>query len=235
MRFLRYFVADRIVYQSGFVREWWNKRYGSRDKESSTIYNGVDLTQFNPEGPRYLTTADVCIISVEGNQGADPFNIAIELGQRLKDRGLEVEMLMFGNSWRKAEARFTQYKFVRFLGQVPNSELPYFYRGATFHISTDIIAACPNSVIEALACGTPVLGYELGALPEMVTSKAGRCVPAEGDPLKGERVGNTEGLIKAALEILENIGSFRVGARSLAERRYGLDPMVERYFQVLFR
>jgi glycosyltransferase involved in cell wall biosynthesis len=40
--------------------------------------------------------------------------------------------------------------------------------------SADLNAACPNSVIEALACGTPVLGYDTGALPEMVPPKSGR-------------------------------------------------------------
>jgi glycosyltransferase involved in cell wall biosynthesis len=234
MRLIRSFITDHTVYQSRFVKELWERRYGVLGKPSAIIYNGVDLVQFNPEGPRYQSHADVCIISVEGSQGADPFDIAIQLGLGLEERGKKVELLIFGKPLNNARSRFAQYPLAKFMGVVPNSELPYFYRGATFYVSTDILtAACPNSVIEALACGTPVLGYRASVLPEMLDGLAGRCVETQGDPWKGEPPGNDEGMVNAALELIDRENDFRYNARKLAEERYGLEKMVDMYVEVL--
>lgn len=234
MSLIRARIADHIVYQSYFVKDWWNRRCGDAGKPCSIIYNGVDLAQFNSEGPRYQSEADICIISVEGTQGADPFDIAIQLGLGLERRGKKVELLILGKPWNNAQSRFAQYPFVRFMGQVPNSQLPYYYRSAMFYLSTDILtAACPNSVLEALACGTPVLGYKAGVLPELLEESAGRCVDVQGDPWKGEAPGNVEGLVSAAFELSENANEFRRAARRLAEQRYCLAKMVDSYVRVL--
>jgi len=233
MRFIRHFLADHVVYQSHFVRDWWEKECGPTRVASTVIYNGVDLSQFSPEGPKYKSSAEVCIISVEGTQGTDPFNIAISLGRGLQARGLGVELLVFGVPCNYAEREFAQYPFVRFKGKVPNSELAYYYRGASFFISTDIIAACPNSVLEALACGTPVLGYKIGALPELLDEYAGRLVDCDGNPMRGEAPGNVESLVQAALEIVSDRDAFSQAARKLAEQRYSLDHMVDAYVNIL--
>jgi glycosyltransferase involved in cell wall biosynthesis len=118
---------------------------------------------------------------------------------------------------------------------VPNDRLPYFYRGAALYVLTDVIAACPNSVIEALACGTPVVGYDSSVLPEMLDRLAGRWVRPQGDPWRGERPGNIGGLVEAALEIVRDNAAFRAGARRLAESRYDLNRMIEEYLDFLVR
>lgn len=236
MSFTRSFIAAHIVYQSKFVRDWWERTYGIPKKPANIIYNGVDLTKFTPEGARYQSKADICIISVEGTQGADPFNTAIKLGLSLERMGLKVELLMFGTPLNNFQHQIGQYSFINFMGSFPNSSLPYFYRGATLYVFTDIFTgACPNSVIEALACGTPVLGYSAGILPEIIgNTLAGRCVKSNGDPFRGESPGNFQELAEAAIEIAENNNSFRAAARRLAEDRYGLDKMADEYIRVLF-
>jgi glycosyltransferase involved in cell wall biosynthesis len=233
--FIRSHIVDRIVYQSRFAQECWKRTYGPANKPSKVIYNGLDLTRFSPEGQRYASQADICIISVEGTQTGPANNPAILLAQALNQRGMSVELLIFGKPWNNAASDFSSYSFINFRGHVSNDELRHYYRGAMFFVSTDLIAGCPNSVIESLACGTPVIGYSLGVLPEMLNPEAGRCVIANGDPWRGEAPGNIEGLVGAALEIRENKALFRKGARRLAEERYGLDQMVDQYIDILSR
>ncbi len=67
-------------------------------------------------------------------------------------------------------------------GQVAQELIPEIDRSAHMLYSADIHPACPNSVIEALACGLPVLAYDTGALSELVTTDCGRIVPYGGDP-----------------------------------------------------
>ena len=98
--------------------------------------------------------------------------------------------------------------------------------------SADLNAACPNSVIEALACGLPVAAFATGALPELVTGEAGRLAPYGGDPWKLERP-DAPALAQAVEEILQDQPRFRAAARQRAEEAFGLDRMVERYLDVL--
>jgi glycosyltransferase involved in cell wall biosynthesis len=95
-------------------------------------------------------------------------------------------------------------------------------------------AACPNSVIEALACGLPVVAFDTGALPELVTGDAGRVVPYGGDPWTLTPP-DTPALAQAAAEILIDQHRFRLAARSRAENLFNLEGMVEGYLEVLLR
>lgn len=225
--------ADHIVYQSRFVQEMWRERRYPSGAGSSIIYNGVELSTFNPGGPRYESKSKIRIISVEGTQGADPYDTAMKLGSELERQGVDFEFLVLGKPWRDMQIRMSKPGFMNFIGFVPNDRLPFYYRGSDLFVSIDTIAGCPNSVLESLACGTPVLGYDAGPLPEMMTPDAGRCVECIGDPLKGQSPENIKTMARAALEIVEHREAYGGGARRLAEKRYDVDDMVEAYIAAL--
>ncbi len=67
------------------------------------------------------------------------------------------------------------------------SAFPEIDRSAHMLFSADLNAACPNSVIEAMACGLPVAGFDTGALNELIVGDAGRLVPYGGDPWRLEK------------------------------------------------
>jgi glycosyltransferase involved in cell wall biosynthesis len=117
-------------------------------------------------------------------------------------------------------------------GLVPPDQIPGLDRSAHLLYSADLNAACPNSVIEAFACGLPVAGFATGSLPELVTGDSGRLVPYGGDPWKLEKP-DLPALAAAAVEILQNNARFRVSARKRAEEAFSLDLMVARYLDVL--
>lgn len=235
MQFIRSHLADHVIYQSRFVEKRWNMRYGVAKVGTSIIHNGVDLSSFHPAGSKYRSKARICFISVEGTQGIDPFDTAIKLGHEIVRLGLELEILVMGKVWKEAQIRFSAPSFTKFMGFIPNTELPSYYRGSAFFLSTDPTAACPNSVLESLACGTPVLGYKAGPLPEMLEDDAGICADYAGDPLEGQDPANIGKLVKAALELIQNQVSYRKGARCLAEKRYDIDTMVDAYVDILFK
>jgi glycosyltransferase involved in cell wall biosynthesis len=87
-------------------------------------------------------------------------------------------------------------------------------------------------VIEALACGLPVVGFDTGALPELVTGDAGRIVPYGQDVWRLETP-DVAGLAQAAAEILGDLQRFRFAARARAGQAFGLDRMVAAYLEVL--
>ncbi len=98
--------------------------------------------------------------------------------------------------------------------------------------SADLNAACPNSVIEALACGLPVVAYDTGALAELVQGGAGEVVPYGADYWRLQDP-VIPPLASACARILQDNDPYRQKARQYAEAAFGLDAMVEAYLKAL--
>lgn len=230
-------IATRVVYQSHFVESWWQPKHG-RGPQSRVIYNGVDLDLFNPRGPEKPPADHVRILMVEGSLlGGYEFGLesAVALCERLqKTHNLQVELAVAGKVAEKQKNKWRTSSRVKidWVGVLPNGHIPALNRSANLLYSSDVNAACPNSVIEALACGLPVLAFDTGALKELVTPQSGRVVPYGGDPWKLDPP-DIPSLAAAAAVILSQQDALRAGARARAEEVFGLDRMVEAYIEAL--
>jgi glycosyltransferase involved in cell wall biosynthesis len=117
-------------------------------------------------------------------------------------------------------------------GVVKREEIPAIDRSAHMLFSSDINAACPNSVIEALACGLPVIGYDTGSLAELVTNGAGAIARYGGDVWKLEKP-DAHALADAAQLVLNNQESSRLAARARAVELFDIQRIADQYLQVL--
>ena len=117
-------------------------------------------------------------------------------------------------------------------GVVEPAKIPSLDRSAHVLFAGDVHPACPNSVIEALACGLPVVAYDTGALPELVGPEAGRIAPYGADAWKLETP-DVDGLVEATKEVVDEQLRFRAGARAQAEEQFGLERMVDGYLTAL--
>jgi alpha-1,3-rhamnosyl/mannosyltransferase len=61
---------------------------------------------------------------------------------------------------------------IRFLGSVPDDDLPALYAGAAVFVFPSLEEGFGLPALEAMACGTPVVCGEAGALPEVVGNAA---------------------------------------------------------------
>jgi glycosyltransferase involved in cell wall biosynthesis len=235
---IRRWLADRIVYQSGFARNWWQTVYGGVHAPSRVIYNGVDLAQFHPEGPGKRPADRQRILLVEGRLGGGNemgLENAVALVQQMDARGSHpMELAVVGEVPEPLRLRLEDQArgLVRWLGVLERDEIPPVDRSAHLLFSADLNAACPNSVVEALACGLPVISFATGSLPELVQGNAGRVVPWGGNYWKLEPP-DIPALAEAAVGILADQERFRQGARERAEEAFGLEEMVEKYVDAL--
>jgi glycosyltransferase involved in cell wall biosynthesis len=229
-------LATGIVYQSAFVEQWWQRQYGD-GPQSRVIHNGVDLQQFTPQGGELPPADRIRILMVEGSLlGGYELGLssAVGLVQRLeKSQAMPVQLAIAGNVSAELKAYWADKTKlpIDWLGVLPNEQIPALNRSAHLLYSSDINAACPNSVIEALACGLPVLAFDTGALAELVTPQAGRVVAYGGDPWKLDPP-DLDGLARGALEMLA-APELRAGARARAVEAFSLDKMVDAYLEAL--
>jgi glycosyltransferase involved in cell wall biosynthesis len=248
LRIIRNQLANDIVYQSFFARDWWNRVYPIQDKPSTIIYNGVDLGMYSPYGPEQRPQGHLRLLVVEGNvMGGyewgleNAIHLAILISKRSKNAHSHIELMIVGRVAQELQSRWNNYikdfgeqVSLTWSGVVPQDEIPGIDRTAHLLYSSDVNPACPNSVIEALACGVPVVAFDTGALPELVAGDAGRVVPYGGDPWKLEQP-DLSTLEAAACELLGKQERFRNAARERAEDMFGLDRMVSRYLEVLLK
>jgi glycosyltransferase involved in cell wall biosynthesis len=236
---IRKWFVNRIVYQSKFAKGWWERVWGDTKIPNWVVYNGVDLDFYTPDGPHQRQDDRQCLLVVEGNLGGGyemGLETAIKLSERIKSaHSQDIDLVVVGGVKESLKERTRQQSNVEihFTGQVPRENIPEIDRSANLLFAADLNAACPNAVIEALACGLPVIAYDTGALPELVTSGSGKIVPYGGDPWKLESP-DLDILASAAVEVMDHQSSYRAGARKRAEHIFSLDKMLDGYLDALF-
>ena len=231
-------LATRLLYQSEFTRSWWEHWYGTNPIPFSIVHNGVDLDVYCPQGPAE-SPGDRCrLLVVEGNLGGGydmGLESAVQLAELLSDRhGFTMELMVVGkitDPHRDAVQKRARVPII-WTGPVAPERIPAINRSAQLLFSADLNAACPNSVIEALACGLPVVAFDTGALSELVAGDSGRLVPYGGDPWRLERP-DVSALAGAAAQILNDRARYAAAARAHAESALGLDRMMDGYLKAL--
>lgn len=238
LRTIRRYLADRIVYQSNFARTWWQTVYRQVRAPGTVIYNGVDLRQFRPDAPHKRPMDRYRVLLVEGHLGGgyeQGLLYAAALVRMLNGRvDRPVELQVVGDVPTRLREKVEQENpgMISWAGTVQREVIAEIDRSAHVLFSADLNAACPNSVIEALGSGLPVVSYATGSLPELIESNAGLVVPWGSNFWKLEPPDITV-LAEAAQRILLEQDVFRPAARARAEAAFGIDQMVERYLEVL--
>jgi glycosyltransferase involved in cell wall biosynthesis len=238
LSWIRSRLADQIIYQSEFSHQWWERVYGLNQTPWHVVYNGVDLERYTPDGFGDMPGDHVRILLVEGTIGGGyelGLQTAVQMGERLhSDYSHDVEIMVVGRVSANLQSEWKRRTEINviFTGQVPGERIPEIDRSAHVLYASDVNPACPNSVIEALACGLPVVGFDTGALAEIITEGSGQLVPYGGNPWKLEPP-DILGIAKAVNDILGDQPGYRKAARKRAEEAFGLDHMVEGYLNVL--
>jgi glycosyltransferase involved in cell wall biosynthesis len=158
---------------------------------------------------------------------------AVQFSQALMRGGdKKVQLILAGDPGKSHPAKYGHLDWLDWRGIVARKDLPALYRSAHLLFSSDIRASCPNSVIEALACGLPVVGYDTGALLELVGAEAG-AIQLYGADFSKLQPANPEPLAGSALYLLSMRDQFSTNARRRAEKLFDLDTMVRRYLEAL--
>ncbi|TLX75667.1 glycosyltransferase family 4 protein [Labilibacter sediminis] len=228
MNIIRTFFASHIVYQSVFVEKWWKKSGWRSKQDYSIIRNGVDTELFQP---RSEEKPELCLLCIEGNIDYTPF--AFDLLNKLQEKLIgdtKLKSLVIYGSFDNPENKKKLSPNIDYRGSISNDKIFEVYKNSIF-LSLDINAACPNTVIESLASGIPVIGFDTGALKELVED-AGSIVDYGGDPWKIETP-DMDGLVDGAIQVKKNWEHYSEKARSRAIENFNIDDVVNKYLAII--
>ena len=236
LAFIRRRLADHVIYQSQFIKHWWEDWYRPARVPSNVILNGVDLNRYTPHGLHERPSGHYRLLVVEGSlaggQNDGLFN-AVSLASALSKK-FKMELMIVGRVDRRTKNRLkhqTAFR-IQFMDMTPRDHIPWLMRSSHLLFSAEVNPPCPNSVIEALACGLPVVGFDTGSLSELVQGEAGRLVPYGADPWRLQTP-DIPALAEAAADVLQDQPLFRKSARERAEAAFDVEKMVDEYLNVL--
>jgi glycosyltransferase involved in cell wall biosynthesis len=241
MRYLRS-MADYVVYQSHFCQISAERYLGPSEVPSKILYNPVDLARFAPvagmkgEGPLRVLAA--------GTHGTrDRVFSVLEMLFLLRHGGTESVLTVAGKfQWRNGEDDFRHEVkrldlggFIRRVECFSQEDAAALYQGHDLLVHPKYMDPCPTVVIEAMACGLPVVGSASGGMPEMVPDTCGVLVPA---PLDWDRRHTPTGeeLATAVCAVKPQLSSMSLAARKHVEVQFSVGQWVEehrRIFQTL--
>jgi glycosyltransferase involved in cell wall biosynthesis len=236
LSFIRARLADRVIYQSQFIKHWWEDWYRPARVPASVILNGADLNRYTSQGLHERPSGHYRLLVVEGSlAGGLNYGIynAAALASALAKK-FKIELMIVGHVDGRTKNKLKNQTAFRlqFMDTVPREHIPWLMRSAHLLFSVEVNPPCPNSVIEALSCGLPVIGFDTGSLSELVQGDAGRLVPYGANPWKLEPP-DIPALATAAMEVLDDQQRFRSAARDRAENVFGVEKMMDEYLKVL--
>ena len=150
--------ALRVVTDSTFSASEVRELLGV---DAAVVPGGVDHDRFTPGVPRASRRAPY-VLTVASRTARKNLGALADTARVLAEQG--IELLAAGGS--RPQFRDEVAAGVRFLGHVPDEELPGLYADAQAFVLPSLYEGFGLPCLEAMACGTPVVAADRGALPE---------------------------------------------------------------------
>jgi glycosyltransferase involved in cell wall biosynthesis len=234
--------ADYIIYQSKFCQESAWRFLGKITTPFEVLYNPVDTINFSPASMKKEVVDPVMLIA-----GSHLYSYRVTLALDAlkilcKDfpsaKLIIAGIFRWGDSEKSAEAEIRKYvsecnlnNKIVWIGKYSQSQAPDIFRSADILLHTTYNDSCPRLVVEAMACGLPVVYSSSGGVPELVGDKAGIGIPAPSD-WNFEHPPTAHDLAEAVRIIIPDYLSFSKKARERAVDMFDLKPWIQRHKEI---
>ncbi len=164
-------------------------RAGAPAESVRIVFNGTDLRRFSPGNdsnrvdPRFGPHMVFACRQLFPRKG---IRFLIEAAAQIKPRFPDLKVIIAGDGFERPELVALAERLgigadVTFLGWVPNTELPQYYRAAAISVIPSLEEGFGIPAAEAMGCEVPVVASDAGGLPEVVEDGVTGLVVPRGD------------------------------------------------------
>lgn len=185
--------AAVLVVPSGFLKQV----FGHFGMTARIVPNIIDLEKFHPsETP----SGEVHIVLARNLEPIYDIASGLRAMALLRQKHPRARMSVAGSGPERDDLERLAGELgiagqVRFTGRLDSLEMAKLYRDATLSLNTALADNMPNSVLEALACGLPVVSTEVGGVPFLVR---------HGETALLVRPGDIEAMAEAMARLIED-------------------------------
>ena len=202
--------------------------------ERRVIHNGVDLSVFRPGDKAAARTTlglphNLPILLFVGqrtksNQFKDYATMESALRKvATKSNGQDLLFLCLGEVSKDESIGRSRVRFIDY--QHDLAKVAMFYQATDIYLHAARADTFPNTVLEALACGTPVVATAVGGIPEQIEDGVTGFLTPPADP---EAMATRIQQLLADAELRRTMGS---KAAEVARKRFSLDRQVDEYLE----
>jgi len=223
-------LADRIIiYSQRLIEDWQLKRY--KDKILIAHEHFLDFAKFRMQKPLSQRHSLLGYIGrLDPEKGI--LNLLEAIPKVLK-RDDDISFLVGGDGplRPKVEQRLNQTKpdsRASFAGWIAHDDMPEYLNKLKLFILPSYTEGISNIMLEAMACGTPVLATPVGAIPDIIEDEQTGFIMKDNSP------GCLAANIVRALNH-PNLEQIAENGRALVEKEFTYDKTVEQYRNILDR
>ncbi len=216
---------ERVLTSSHASAVQIQRDFGVRPERISMLGNGLDTDLFSPDPTLERSNTEIVCIG----RASDPNKGIRSLIRALALLGKDVTLTLVDSAQSEASAWAREIGCgdqLHLAGRVPTEELIHLYRRAALVVVPSRYEGFGLPAVEAMACGTPVVTTDAGALAEVVQVAGGGVTVPPDDP---------EALAKAISDLLARPEErHRLGARARprVESAYAWPRIAERTLDV---
>lgn len=237
--FLR--AADYVVYQSEYCKRSADRYLGTAKAPWSIIYNCVDTHVFQPRNLPLPDTPWV-LLAAGSHLQKERVVCVLETVAILRERRIDVRLILAGRfDWEDAERSVIQA--IQSLGVAPvvelepaykQSDAPELYQRAHVLLHPKYKDPCPTVVIEAMACGLPVIGSRSGGMTELIGGEGGILIDVP-ETWNEMPVPGAEEMVDSVIQIISKLEIWRNDARKRALSKFDKLAWLEQHREVFLK
>lgn len=233
MKAIHNLFADTVIYQSEFSKISCEKFLGrTRAKNISIIYNGVDIERIQPRDKNSTLHSPIKLLTFAKFRRRDQIEPIIESVKLLDPQKFTLDI--YGSYTDNLEHLFKNFpSHIHFLGKRDNESLLKILNQYDIFLFSDQ-SACPNSVLEAMAAGLPVVAFNRGSINEIIKNdyNGHHTKTIHHDPFKNSYPFNTEKYKEFSETIKKTSKAFnklKEQARHDIKERFDINKITQEY------